>query len=50
MQEEKYKATEQCFLRSGLERTTNFAQGASVWKKSRKKKRKASASSEMNIL
>lgn len=49
MQEEKYKATEQCFLRSGLEQTTNFAQGASVWKKSRKKK-KASASSEMNIL
>lgn len=49
MQEEKYKATEQCFLRSGLERTTNFAQGASLWKKSRGEK-KASASSEMNIL
>lgn len=44
MQEEKYKATEQCFLRSGLERTTNFA-----GKKAGKKK-KASASSEMNIL
>lgn len=49
MQEEKYKATEQCFLRSGLERTTNFAQGVSVCGKKERKK-KASASSEMNIL